>query len=119
MAISSWHFWHMLLGCLVKKGLQNGGSRAPRDPPPLATPLYHSHDRKSHVKSIHFFFSEFNDKIVLARVVEGEFESCHLINVQYNCIMRFWSVCVGVTRYPLKPDNFILCFLVRVLVIST
>ena len=71
------------------------------------------------MKSIHSFFSEFNDKILLARVVEGKFESYHLIHVQYNCIMRFWTVCVGVTRYPLKARNFILCFLVRILVIST
>ena len=27
-----------VVGCLVKKGLQKGGSRAPQDPP-LATPL--------------------------------------------------------------------------------
>ena len=32
------------------------------------------------MKSIHSFFSEFNDKIVLARVVEGKFESYHLID---------------------------------------
>ena len=29
-----------VVGCLVKKDLQKGGSRAPQDPPPLPTPLH-------------------------------------------------------------------------------
>ena len=32
-----------VVGCLIKKGLQKGGSRAPQDPP-LATPLDMSHE---------------------------------------------------------------------------
>ena len=29
-------FWPPVLGCLVEKGLQKGGSRAPQDPPGYA-----------------------------------------------------------------------------------
>ena len=35
--ISLWHFRHVLQVVWLKKGLQNGGSRAPQDP--LASPL--------------------------------------------------------------------------------
>ena len=38
--ILSWHFRHLnIVGCLLKRRPTKGGSRAPQDPPPLATPL--------------------------------------------------------------------------------
>ena len=38
--ILSWRFRHLnIVGCLLKKRPTKGGSRAPQDPPPLATPL--------------------------------------------------------------------------------
>ena len=38
--ILSWRFHHLnIVGCLLKRRPTKGGSRAPQDPPPLATPL--------------------------------------------------------------------------------
>ena len=42
--ILSWRFRHLNIeGCLVKRRPTKGGSRAPQDPPPLATPLKADH----------------------------------------------------------------------------
>ena len=34
-----WNIWN-IVGCLLKRGPTKGGSRAPQDPPSLATPLF-------------------------------------------------------------------------------
>ena len=42
--ILSWRFRHLnIVGCLLKRRPTKGGSRAPQDPPPLATPLLTFH----------------------------------------------------------------------------
>ena len=38
--ILSWRFHHLnIVGCLLQRRPTKGGSRAPQDPPPPATPL--------------------------------------------------------------------------------
>ena len=49
--ILSWRFRHLnIVGCLLKRRPTKGGSRAPQDPTPLATPLFSNHVLVTEVK---------------------------------------------------------------------
>ena len=65
-----------VIGCLVKKGLQKGGSRAPQDPPGYALAA----KRKNDVISVHFLLSHlfvllfFPNNLGISRLEVVEFQ---------------------------------------------
>ena len=74
-----------VLGCLVKKGLQKGGSRAPQDPPGYALAKY--------LKIVNFSMETLKLGILL---------HVHKVGFELVSFSRFWDV-----RQPLPKESLL------------